>query len=101
MVLNFQEKVDDLLIIEEQIEADVRSLETCAYSTNVLASILNKVQKAVDDLSLHQYSNLSQWVTKLDEEVRCYFIAKNYFISMDGYNNDIPIFYVLFRWSEN
>lgn len=68
-VFNFHEKVDDLLAIEEQIEIDVRSLETCAYSANTFADILAKIQKMVDDLSLRQYSNLQQWVTKLDEEV--------------------------------
>ena len=34
-----------------------------------MAEILSKVQKLVDDLSLHQYSNLPQWVAKLDGEV--------------------------------
>ena len=31
--------------------------------------MLKKIQKAVDDLSLHQYSNLPQWVAKVDKEV--------------------------------
>lgn len=62
-------QVEDLLSIDEQIDIDVRSLETCAYSTSIFADILNKIQKAVDDLSLHQYSNLHLWVSKLDEEV--------------------------------
>ncbi|XP_050037127.2 dynein heavy chain, cytoplasmic isoform X2 [Dermacentor andersoni] len=68
-VFNFQEKVDDLMAIEEQIDIDVRSLETCPYSASTFAEILNKIQKAVDDLSLHQYSNLHHWVSKLDEQV--------------------------------
>ncbi|KAG8185039.1 hypothetical protein JTE90_017062 [Oedothorax gibbosus] len=68
-VFNYQEKVEDLLSIEEQIDIDLRSLETCAYGTSTFTDILNKIQKAVDDLSLHQYSNLHLWVTKLDEEV--------------------------------
>jgi len=68
-VFHFHEKVDDLLAIEEQIDIDVRSLETCAYSANTFADILAKIQKMVDDLSLRQYSNLQQWVVKLDEEV--------------------------------
>ncbi|KAH8028134.1 hypothetical protein HPB51_013181 [Rhipicephalus microplus] len=68
-VFNFQEKVDDLITIEEQIDIDVRSLETCPYSASTFAEILNKIQKAVDDLSLHQYSNLHHWVSKLDEQV--------------------------------
>lgn len=68
-VFHFHEKVDDLLAIEEQIDVDVRSLETCTYSANTFSDILSKIQKMVDDLSLRQYSNLQQWVTKLDEEV--------------------------------
>ena len=57
------------MVLEEQIDIDVRSLESCAYSANTLKEILNKIQKAVDDLSLRQYSNLHAWVGKLDEAV--------------------------------
>lgn len=69
MVVMFQEKVDDLLVIEEEIDIDVRSIETSAYSANTFSDILNKIQKAVDDLSLHAYSNLHAWVARLDESV--------------------------------
>ena len=69
IVFHFQEKVDDLLVVEEEIDIEVRSLETCAYSANTFKDILNKIQKAVDDLSLKQYSNLHAWVGKLDEAV--------------------------------
>ena len=69
LVVTFQEKVDDLLIVDEEIDVEVRSLETCAYSTVNFKNILDKIQKAVDDLSLRQYSNLHAWVGKLDEAV--------------------------------
>ncbi|XP_030854690.1 cytoplasmic dynein 1 heavy chain 1 [Strongylocentrotus purpuratus] len=68
-VFNYQEKVDDLLVIEERIDDEVHALDTCQYAPIILAEILSKVQKAVDDLSLHSYSNLPQWVAKLDQEV--------------------------------
>uniref|UniRef100_A0A2K6TE78 Cytoplasmic dynein 1 heavy chain 1 n=1 Tax=Saimiri boliviensis boliviensis TaxID=39432 RepID=A0A2K6TE78_SAIBB len=68
-VFNFQEKVDDLLIIEEKIDLEVRSLETCMYDHKTFSEILNRVQKAVDDLNLHSYSNLPIWVNKLDMEI--------------------------------
>ncbi|KAK1158695.1 cytoplasmic dynein 1 heavy chain 1 isoform X1 [Acipenser oxyrinchus oxyrinchus] len=68
-VFNFQEKVDDLLIIEEKIDLEVRSLETCMYDHKTFTEILNRVQKAVDDLNLHSYSNLPIWVNKLDMEI--------------------------------
>ena len=48
MVVTFQEKVDDLLVIEEEIDIDVKSLETSAYSPTTFRDILNKIQKAVD-----------------------------------------------------
>uniref|UniRef100_A0A146KZ76 Dynein heavy chain, cytoplasmic n=1 Tax=Lygus hesperus TaxID=30085 RepID=A0A146KZ76_LYGHE len=62
----FQEKVEDLLVVEEQLDVDVRSLETCPYSAQTLGDILAKIQHSVDDLSLKQYSNLHIWVTRLD-----------------------------------
>lgn len=62
-------QVDDLLLIEEKIDLEVRSLETCMYENKMFTEILNRVQKAVDDLNLHSYSNLPIWVNKLDIEV--------------------------------
>lgn len=64
-----QNQVEDLLVVEEQLDVDVRSLETCPYSAATFADILSKIQHAVDDLSLKQYSNLRVWVARLDEEV--------------------------------
>ena len=61
MVVTFQAKVDNLLVIEEEIDMNMRSLETSAYSANTFSDILNKIQKALDDLSLHA------WVANLDE----------------------------------
>lgn len=58
------------MIIEEKIDLEVRSLETCMYDHKTFSEILNRVQKAVDDLNLHSYSNLPIWVNKLDMEVR-------------------------------
>lgn len=63
-VQNFQEKVDELLDIVEQIDLEVKSIEVCNYSATTFAEILNKIQKAVDDLSLHRYSNLDEWVRR-------------------------------------
>ncbi|XP_017775192.1 PREDICTED: dynein heavy chain, cytoplasmic isoform X3 [Nicrophorus vespilloides] len=68
-IVSFQERVEELAIVGEQLEVDVRSLETCPYSANTFADILAKIQHAVDDLSLKQYSNLHIWVSRLDEEV--------------------------------
>lgn len=67
--LFFHTQVEDLLAVEEQISVDARSLETCPYSAQSLADILSRLQRAIDDLSLRQYSNLHLWVQRLDEEV--------------------------------
>lgn len=61
--------MDDLLLIEEKIDLEVRSLDTCMFDNKTFSDILNRVQKAVDDLNLHSYSNLPIWVNKLDIEV--------------------------------
>ncbi|CAH8499852.1 unnamed protein product [Heterobilharzia americana] len=68
-VLQFQEKVDDLLVTTREIDQEVKALETCNFSKSVFEEILGKIQKSVDELNLHQYSNLPQWVARLDEEV--------------------------------
>lgn len=61
--------MDDLLLIEEKIDLEVRSLETCMFDHKTFSDILSRVQKAVDDLNLYSYSNLPIWVNKLDIEV--------------------------------
>ena len=73
-VFLLHERVDDLVSIEKQIDFEVKSLDTCAYSEATFTEVLSRIQKHVDDLSLHQYSNLLQWVARLDQEVTflCY-----------------------------
>ena len=53
----------------EKIDIEVRSLETCAYNCQTFRDVLGKVQRAVDELNLHSYSNLPQWVATLDLQV--------------------------------
>ncbi|CAH8501365.1 unnamed protein product [Schistosoma guineensis] len=75
-VLQFQEKVDDLLVTTREIDREVKALETCVFSKSVFEEILGKIQKSVDELNLHQYSNLPQWVARLDEEVEHRLVAR-------------------------
>lgn len=62
-------QVDDLLSMEEEIDLEIRGLETCAYNAATFREILAKIQKAIDNLSLHSFSNLPQWVARVDDEV--------------------------------
>ncbi|KXJ05331.1 Cytoplasmic dynein 1 heavy chain 1, partial [Exaiptasia diaphana] len=41
----------------------------CAFNSQSFRDILAKVQKAVDELNLHSYSNLPAWVNTLDKQV--------------------------------
>lgn len=65
----FQERVDELISVENSIDLELKSLDTCAYKQQAFLDILGKIQKSVDDLSLRLYSNLPQWVLQLDEQI--------------------------------
>uniref|UniRef100_A0A0X3P013 Dynein heavy chain, cytoplasmic n=1 Tax=Schistocephalus solidus TaxID=70667 RepID=A0A0X3P013_SCHSO len=68
-ILQYQERVEDLLNVTREIDLQLKALETCAYTKENFEEIIGKIQKLVDDLNLHQYSNLAQWVATLDREV--------------------------------
>ena len=69
VVFSFQERVDDAILCSEEIDRHVAHLGSCEYSHETLSATLEKIQKAVDDLNLHSYSNLEQWVDALDARV--------------------------------
>lgn len=76
IIYNFEDQVDELLAITEKVEVLVANLSSCAYSQATFSEILTKIQKAVDDLSLHQYSNLGRWVSELDERIETRLAAR-------------------------
>ena len=87
--MNFQEKVNDFVPVlsvpihslisfiqvdaglhhTEQIGYLVNKLESCEYDHSVFKQILDDVQNLVDYLNLRSYTNLSRWVTELNEMV--------------------------------
>ena len=69
VVFSFQERVDDAILCSEEIDRHVAHLGSCEYSHETFSATLEKIQKAVDDLNLHSYSNLEQWVDALDARV--------------------------------
>lgn len=76
MIYNFEDQVDELLSLTEKVEVSVGSLSSCNYSHSTFKDILAKIQKAVDDLSLHQYSNLGRWVSELDQRIEKILAAR-------------------------
>ncbi len=80
--MKFQEQVEELLGLQDQIDVQMAALDTCQYSAHVLEAILVTIQKAVDSMSLGQFSNLSTWVQRLDEDV----IPFPFFLSECGHS---------------
>ncbi|KAK6020054.1 dynein heavy chain, region 1, partial [Ostertagia ostertagi] len=67
-VNNYQERVEDLILIADNIEVDLAALDTCQYNAVTIGAQLASIQKSVDQLALGNYSNLTQWVDKLDKK---------------------------------
>uniref|UniRef100_A0A8R1U2J5 Dynein heavy chain, cytoplasmic n=1 Tax=Onchocerca volvulus TaxID=6282 RepID=A0A8R1U2J5_ONCVO len=68
-VNNFQEKVEELDILLDRIEVDLAALDTCHYTSVTIGALLDSIQKAVDQLSLGNFSNLHQWVNSIDTKI--------------------------------
>ncbi len=69
VIFSFREKVDIMFTVDSQIEVKLKELNSCAYNQTEFSSILNEIQKSIDYLSLKGYSNLSQWVQRIDKEI--------------------------------
>ncbi|CAI4230233.1 unnamed protein product [Auanema sp. JU1783] len=66
---SFEERVEELIFIMDQIDVDLAALETCQYNSATISALLTSIQKSVDSLSLGNYSNLNHWVDKLDKTI--------------------------------
>ena len=66
-VFTYQEKVDDLICLDDTISREVKQLADCPFEANHFKQILEKVQKSVDEMAHHSYSNLTIWVSSLDQ----------------------------------
>ncbi|TKR93274.1 hypothetical protein L596_007763 [Steinernema carpocapsae] len=65
----YQDRVDELIVTLDSIDLNLATLESCQYSSKVISEILSHIQKSVDQLSLGQYSNLSNWVEDIDRRI--------------------------------
>ncbi|KAJ1934543.1 dynein heavy chain, partial [Linderina pennispora] len=66
VVALYQEKVDALISLNDEINAAVRELATCPYTEDKIHAILDRIQVLIDRLNLDNYANLEQWVGELD-----------------------------------
>lgn len=72
----YQEKVNSLLVIWEEINAEVEELKVCPFSKERLSGTMDKIQKNVDKLNLEAYANLEAWCRSLNERIEKVLIAR-------------------------
>ncbi|KAJ1368590.1 hypothetical protein KIN20_029753 [Parelaphostrongylus tenuis] len=75
-VNNYQERVEELILIVDNIEVYLAALDTCQYNAVTIGAQLASIQKSVDQLALGNYSNLTQWVDKLDKKIEAKLAAR-------------------------
>ena len=64
-----QDKASTLVGIHDTIQNSTVDLQECPYDTSILASILDIIQTAVDQLNLENYANLRCWVVTLNVRI--------------------------------
>jgi dynein heavy chain 1 len=72
----YQDKVNNLLIIWEEINSEVDELKICGFVKERLTETMDKIQRNVDKLNLEAYSNLDSWCASLDERIEEVLIAR-------------------------
>ena len=68
-VIDFQDKVEELLVINKEIVIAQAKLEHCAFDGVAFQAILADMQQNIDKLNLAGFSNLQTWVETLDKAV--------------------------------
>ncbi|KAJ3331033.1 hypothetical protein HDU76_004259 [Blyttiomyces sp. JEL0837] len=66
---NFQDKVNTVISIYDEINLSVEELKTCPYVKERFQECLDKIQRAIDSLNLGSYSNLEKWTEVLDSRI--------------------------------
>ena len=64
-----QSKVSTLSTIQVSVEATLRELQTCAFTSDAFRMHLEALQRVIDQLNLEAYSNIAFWVTKTNDRV--------------------------------
>ncbi len=57
------------MISDAIIENHLNSLESCTHEYYAISEIIDKIQKCIDEISLRMYSNMNEWVDRLDQRV--------------------------------
>ncbi|EJD04236.1 cytoplasmic dynein heavy chain 1 [Fomitiporia mediterranea MF3/22] len=71
-----QDKTNNLIDLYKDILRAVEDLSTCPYTREAFASLLSRIQAAIDQLNLEGYANLEHWVAELDKRVEGILLAR-------------------------
>ncbi|KAK2746366.1 hypothetical protein FQN57_003248 [Myotisia sp. PD_48] len=64
-----QSKTATLTAMDENIQKAVLELKTCPYDATAFRSRIDQIQISIDKLNLENYSNLSFWVSNLNDKI--------------------------------
>ena len=70
---------EELTMIDSQLQICLDELESCSYESYTISSIIERIQRLVDELSFKKFSNLENWVALLDQEVNFILYPKIFF----------------------
>ncbi|KAJ3451774.1 dynein heavy chain [Anaeramoeba flamelloides] len=90
-VILFEEKVENLKNKYTEINDQMQLLETCKLDQNTMINILNQIQENIDQFDLQAFSNLSQWVKKLDHQIE-EILAKRLIECLNTWNSKFESF---------
>ncbi|OLL22334.1 Dynein heavy chain, cytoplasmic [Neolecta irregularis DAH-3] len=68
-VSDLKSKTDLLIAVYEKVQSAIAELRTCAYAVDDFEKWISVVQSCVDQLNLENFSNLYQWVQRLNENI--------------------------------
>ncbi|KAJ3265095.1 hypothetical protein HDU77_006529 [Chytriomyces hyalinus] len=69
IVSNFQDKVNEAISINDEINLTVEELRNCPFGAEVFMKSLDKIQRALDRLNLGAFSNLEAWTEELNARI--------------------------------
>jgi dynein heavy chain 1 len=69
LVTRFEERVEILLQACVKVENDLVSLSKVAYEKELFSTVVENIQKTVDELSLAGYTKLNSWVLVIKERM--------------------------------
>ncbi|KAG0049018.1 hypothetical protein BGZ83_006135 [Gryganskiella cystojenkinii] len=72
----FQDKVDSLISIYDDVMKLIDELPVCPFLHSTFSGIILKIQKLIDRLNLESYSNLDRWVAQLDARVEAVLVGR-------------------------